>query len=78
MAKPFVQTTWRRKSVQDAACSLPGNLPDEEDEDCPELGSGTNFQSPFLRSGDASVFRDRAETCAIYYAFDQSQAGEQY
>ena len=56
VAKPFVETTWAKEIGADGRpVLLPGHLPDEDGEKtCPDLGGGTNFMSPVLRSGDAA------------------------
>ena len=62
VAKPFVETTWAKEIGADGRpVLLPGHLPDEDGEKtCPDLGGGTNFMSPSLRSGDAPVLRHGA------------------
>ena len=63
VAKPFVETTWAKEisSLTGRPILLPNNHPNEQGvRTCPDLGGGTNFMSPSVRSQPAPLLRHRA------------------
>jgi alcohol dehydrogenase (cytochrome c) len=81
VAKPFVETTWAKEIGSDGRpVLLPGNVPSEEGaRTCPDLGGGTNFMSPSYDPATHLFFVTARETCATYFAFDQTfKPGVQY